>query len=133
MITVKRKIFLRRRAHGRQVIAAESAPPSPTLGRIPRVARLMALAIVFDRMIRDGTVRDQSELSRLAHVTQPRMSQIMNLNLLAPGIQEELLHLPRILGGKAPITERDLRPIAAAVGWRQQLARWSRLKSKHNE
>jgi len=130
MIATKRKIFLRRRARGRLVIAAESAPPSPTPGRVPRVARLMALAIVFDRMLREGKVQDQSELARLTHVTQPRMTQLMNLNLLAPDIQEALLHLPRIVRGKVPITERHLRPIAAEVDWRRQRECWPKLKSK---
>ena len=35
-------------------------------GRIPRVTKLMALAIKFDQMIRDGVVTDQAELARLA-------------------------------------------------------------------
>lgn len=54
----------------------------------------MALAIKFDGLLRDGKVADQSELARLAHVTQPRMTQIMNLLHLARDIQEELLFLP---------------------------------------
>ena len=33
--------------------------------RVPRVARLMALAIRFDQLIRDGIVADQAELARL--------------------------------------------------------------------
>jgi len=57
----------------------------------------------------------------------------MNLNLLAPDIQEALLHLAPITGGRAPITERDLRVIAAVVDWRRQRARWSQLESqKHS-
>jgi hypothetical protein len=37
-------------------------------------------------------VRAANVLARLGHVSQPRMSQILNLNLLAPDIQEELLY-----------------------------------------
>jgi len=51
------------------------------------------------------------ELARLASVTQPRMTQILNLLYLAPDIQEELLFLPLVTSGKDPVTERDLRPI----------------------
>ena len=60
------------------------------------------------------------ELARLSHVTQPRMSQILNLALLAPDIQEELLHLPRIVDGRDPIHEKMLRPISAEVDWGKQ-------------
>ena len=36
---------------------------------------------------------------------------------LAADIQEEILFLPRVVQGKDPITERDLRPIAAELDW----------------
>ncbi|MCA9000150.1 MAG: hypothetical protein KDA80_24345, partial [Planctomycetaceae bacterium] len=62
----------------------------------------------------------------LAHVSQPRMTQIMNLLLLAPEIQEELLHLPKVTG-KDVITEKLLRPIVAEVEWGTQRRRWSEI------
>lgn len=129
MIKVRRKLPLIRRDHGRQVVA-EAAPrvALAAIGRIPRVSRLMALAIHFDRLIREGKVADQSELARLAHVTQPRMTQIMNLLQLAPDVQEELLHLPPIKEGKDPLTERDLRPVAALVEWAIQRRAWAGLR-----
>ncbi len=34
-------------------------------GRIPRVSRLMALAIRFEKLVRDGVVADYAELARL--------------------------------------------------------------------
>jgi hypothetical protein len=87
----------------------------------------MALAIRFDQLLREGTVSDQSELARLAHVTQPRMTQIMNLMHLAPDIQEQILHLPPVETGADPITERHLRPIARMCDWRKQRSMWQRL------
>jgi hypothetical protein len=89
----------------------------------------MALAIHFDRLIREGKVADQSELARLAHVTQPRMTQIMNLNHLAPVIQEQLLFLPMVTEGRDSIHERLLRPITAKADWGHQRAQWMRLKT----
>ena len=126
MITVKRKVHFVRRGHGRKTIAdqprpAEQAEP----GRVPRISRLMALAIHFDRLIREGKVSDLSELARLAHVTQPRMTQIMNLNHLAPDIQEELLFLPRVTNGRDAILEKMLRPIAGEVDWRRHRRQWA--------
>jgi hypothetical protein len=85
----------------------------------------MALAIRFDKFIQSGEVADYAELSRLGHVTRARVTQIMNLLHLAPDIQEAILFLPRITRGRDPITERDLRPIAAEVNWTRQRYKWA--------
>lgn len=121
MITIKRKINFVRRERGRKEIIDAPRPKAEVQpGRIPRISRLMALAIHGDRLIREGKVKDLSELAGVCHVTQPRMTQIMNLNHLAPDIQESLLFLPRITNGREPIHERMLRPIAAEVKWTEQ-------------
>ena len=86
----------------------------------------MALAIRFDEMIRTGEASDTIELARRGHVTQPRMSQIMALNQLAPDIQEALLNLPATKG-KPEIHEKRLRPIAAMLHWEDQRASWREL------
>ncbi len=126
MITVTRKVNFVRRGRGRKTIAGKPSPPPPTApGRVPRISRLMALAIRFDRLIREGKVTDISELARLAHVTQPRMTQIMNLNHLAPETQEKLLFLPLVTAGRCAIFERDLRPLARIACWRGQRVLWN--------
>lgn len=107
--------------------AGESPAAAVTPGRLPRISRLMALAIRFDGLISQGSVSDQAELARLGQVTRARMTQIMNLLQLAPEIQEELLFLPRIERGDSPIHERLLRPIAAVPDWRKQRQMWSDL------
>ena len=86
-------------------------------GKVPRISRLMALAIEMDALLRAGEVQDLAELAKLGHVTQPRVSQILNLTLLAPDIQEKLLNLPPIVQGKSTIHEKMLRPVAAEVDW----------------
>lgn len=127
MINVKRKVQFQRGRQGRRRITDPSSErdqmPS---GRVPRISRLMSLAIRFDRLIQDGVVSDQSELARLAHVTQPRMTQIMNLLHLAPDIQETILFLPRVMSGRDPIHEKMLRPISAEVSWRKQRRMWKK-------
>jgi hypothetical protein len=60
-------------------VAEPPAQPAVTPGRVPRVARLMALAIRFSKLIRDEAITDQAELARLGHVTRARTTQIMNL------------------------------------------------------
>jgi hypothetical protein len=90
------------------------------------VAKLMALAIRFDQLIRDGVVADQAELARLGHVTRARLTQIMNLLNVAPDIQEQILFLPATERGSDAVAERDLRPIAAISSWKRQRAMWRR-------
>lgn len=125
MIRVKKKLFLGKVQRGQQKIAKEvPVRKSVEAGRIPRISRLMALAIRYDGLLRDGVVRNQSELARLAHVTQPRMTQILNLLHLAPDIQEEILFLPRVTEGKGRIHEKMLRPIATEVDWGRQREMW---------
>ncbi len=89
----------------------------------------MALAIRYDGLLWDGVVRDQTELAKMAHVTQPRMTQILNLLYLARDIQEQILFLPRLMAGKDPVHEKMLRPIAAEVDWGRQREMWAGVKS----
>ena len=91
------------------------------------MSRLLALAIRFEQMVREGSVRDHAELARLGHVTRARMSQIMSLLHLAVDIQEEILDLLPVESGRDPIVLRDLLPIAMVPDWRKQRVLWKRL------
>ena len=84
----------------------------------------MALALRLDRLIREGEITDQAEIARLGNVTRARVTQIMNLLLLAPDIQEALLTLPRTIRGRDPIREKHVRPIAAEPDWQVQRGMW---------
>src|SRR5215831_17370313 len=97
-------------------------------GRVPRVARLMALALRLDELVRTGQVASYSALASLGHVTRARISQILNLIHLAPDIQEALLFLPPTVRGRDPIILADLMPIAAAFDWRKQRRLWRKLQ-----
>ena len=89
-----------------------SMVPEPTT--IPRLARLLALAIKFQAMVERGEVRDYADLARLGYVTRARLTQIMNLLLLAPDLQEQLLFAP------TAVEERHLRNVVKLVEWREQ-------------
>ena len=102
-------------------------------GTVPRISRLMALAVRFDGLVQRGEVRDYADLARLGYVTRARITQIMNLLNLAPDIQEALLFLPRTVQGRAPIRERDVRPIARVPHWRRQRAMWAQLVASRGE
>lgn len=128
MIKVKQKVEIVRVASGGNRIATNPpVRPVPLAGRIPRISKLMALAIRFEGLLRSGVISDQTELARLAQVTQPRMTQIMNLLYLASDIQEQILFLPRVLKGTDPIHEKMLRPLTAQIDWRQQRETWSQI------
>ena len=115
---------------GRRELRIGPAPVIATPGRVPRVARLMALAIRFERLVQDGAVTDFAELARLGHVTRARVSQVMSLVHLAPDIQEAILFLPRTERGRDPIVLRDLLPVAATADWKTQRKLWAALGTR---
>jgi len=126
-LTVERPFHVHRgRRSQKQLLQDEGHTPAAP-GRVPRVSRLMALAIHFDQLIREGVVADQAELAHLGHVSRARLTQIMNLLNLAPEIQEEVLFLPSTEKGRDPISERHLRPIALAPDWHKQRGMWRML------
>jgi hypothetical protein len=106
-------------------------PAMVDTGKLPRITRLMALAIKFDGLIRDGVVRDYADLARLGFVTRARMTQIMNLLNLAPDIQEEMLFLPKTMTGRDPVSERNVRCVTAIARWDRQRKLWHEMICKN--
>jgi len=102
----------------------ETASRQAAIGRLPRIARLIPLAIKFDGMVREGIVTGYAGLARLGLVTRARMTQIMNLLNLAPDIQEEILFLAERTQGRKIIAERNLRPLARTVSWARRRKLW---------
>jgi hypothetical protein len=94
-------------------------------GRLPRITRLMALAIHFDALIQSGAVANYAELARLGNVTRARVTQIMNLLMLAPEIQEQILFLPRVEQGRGEVCLRGLQSATRVVAWAGQHALYS--------
>jgi len=123
-------VHFRRGPRGSKALAEGVPVRLPDLGSVPRVTRLMALAIHMEDLVRQGEVADYAELARLAHVTRARMTQIMSLLHLAPDIQEEILNLPRWKGDRAPIREKMVRPIAAVADWGRQRGMWGKVKGE---
>jgi hypothetical protein len=128
-LTVKRKFSVQNERRGRKTIHCGNIPDPPLVAGVPRVAKLMALAIHFDQLLRDGVVVDQAELARLGHVSRARLTQIMNLLNLAPDIQEDLLHLSSAGPGRSTIAERNLRGITT-MNWQRQRRIWLSIRPK---
>ena len=122
-LTIETPIHFKRTKAGKMT-AVEGSAPKPQLAPpdpIPRVSRLMALAIHFDGMIREGVVRDYADLARLGGVTRARITQIMNLLNLAPEIQEAILFNGHTSDEKhEPECERHTRAVSSRPSWEDQ-------------
>ena len=130
--TGQARIRLRARAGGPKPeelmiwVRKKAKTQAPSLqASLPRVTRLMALAIRFESLLRKRVVKDYSDLARLGGVSRARITQIMNMRNLAPAIQERLLFLP---AGNNSVHERFLRRMAAEKDWRRQLKMFGELQ-----
>lgn len=116
-----------RRVHGRHVELRSGTPalvaPRQSTRRPAYVARLLALAHQLRRLLERGEVSSVGELARRLEVSQPRVTQVLNLTYLAPSIQVEVLALEAVDGVES-MTERPLREVLNVVGWREQMGRW---------
>ena len=107
--------------------SARPGPKETGPGRVPRVARLLALAIKWNRQLNEGVFRDYTHLAKLGRVSTARITQIMNLLLLAPDIQEQILFLPLTYQGRDKIHLRQLQVIVHYLDWAKQRRLWLEL------
>ena len=122
-LTVTKEIHFQR-ARGRRKVMKLGKKPVIQYGSVPRISRLMALAIRMQELVDAGEVTDYAELARLTHVSRARITQIMNLTHLAPDIQEELLFMARTVAVRAKASERMLRPLMQIICWKKQRKMW---------
>ena len=109
--------------------ARAAAPPPCPPGRVAKAARWLALAIVLEERLAAGTLADAATVARAARLSRARVSQVLNLALLAPDIQEAVLDLPRVAAGRDPVTLGELQPVALTLDWREQRRLWARLRT----
>ena len=118
----------------RTVVRVDFGPKTPhrrdvaPTGHVPRVTRLLSLAHRIDRMVRSGEIADYAEAARRLGLTRARVTQITNLLLLAPEIQEAILDLSPVTSGRDPVSERALRQIVSEPDWETQLRLWKGMK-----
>ena len=125
--TLQCQLHLTSGRHSCKEVQSGQRPPAAPPGKIPRLSRLMALALRFEKLIGDGVVANNSELAQLGHVTRARVTQIMNLLNLSVAIQEALLFLPPTLQEKDAVTEKNMRPIVVKMDWKEQQLMWDAL------
>ena len=92
------------------------AGPAHVPEKVPRIARLLALAHKFQRMLDSGEVESMAELARLGRVSRARITQIMDLLMLAPDIQEA------VLVGDVGVAIKRLIVVPGRVRWDEQRA-----------
>ncbi len=133
-LTITKEVHFRHGAGTRKVLVEGQSPVREALpqGTVPRMSRLMALAIRLERLLREGAVADYADIARLGHVTRARVTQIMNLLNLAPDIQEDILFLPRTERGRDPVREIHIRPVAAVLDWRKQRRMWALIRKSNS-
>ena len=105
--------------------SATPPPPARTPVRRPaRVAVMLALAHKIQDAIDKGVIRDQAEAARRLGITRARVTQLLDLTLLAPEIQERLLFAEAV-NGVEPLCEHGFRGVIRAGRWEIQRERWT--------
>ena len=98
----------------RRSSARRSKAPQASGKTVKKVAQMLALAHHIEQLIEAGQLTCNADASRTLGLTRARMTQVMNLMLLSPVIQE------RVLTGELKATERALRPMVATAEWSDQ-------------
>jgi predicted XRE-type DNA-binding protein len=103
----------------------EPAPtPAPRSGS---AARNLALAHKLNDLIERGLVADQTAAAKLLGVSQPRLTHLLSLTMLAPTLQEA------ILAGTIAPGDKALRQLARIAEWREQIAALPNLGTPKSE
>lgn len=112
------------RGHGKRFTT--EAPPAP-VRRPARVAVMLALAHKIQEAIAQGKVRDQADVARRLGFTRARLTHLLDLLLLAPDVQEQVLALEAV-DGNQPLSERMLRGLAHIAFWSEQRRQWASIR-----
>lgn len=113
-ITVSYRLEPRRSPPAVRATPPKAKRTAPRRGE--RTAMMLALAHHIERLVDDGVLADYAAAARKLGLTSARMTQVMNLLLLAPGIQESLL-----VGGRNT-RERFVRAALRYAEWNHQRA-----------
>lgn len=109
------------------------APPAPREPvRTPaKVAKMLALAHHLQNAIDRGLVADRTTIAARLRVTKARITQLLDLTLLAPDLQEAVLAMEAV-DGVEPMSERKLREVAQVRDWSEQRRGWrSGMRAEH--
>jgi len=83
------------------------------------VAIALALAHKIEEAIQRGVTRDRAEVARRLGLTRAKVTHLLDLTLLAPDLQDQVLALEAV-DGIEPCSERALRKVAYLSAWVEQ-------------
>lgn len=111
---------------GRKVVSTiDAAPLAPT--QVPNLTRWLALVLHVDELVASGQIADYAEVARRYGISRARVSQLMNLSLLATDIQEQILQWPRQERARDRIPLQQVQSIALESDWAKQRKAWRAL------
>lgn len=130
--TIHRQIHFTTGARRRKVVENGPAPAEPATpeGNIPRISRLMALALQYASLIDLGQITDRAELAQLTHISRARATHVMSLLHLAPSVREAILFLPRTTNGRDSIRLSHIRTLCATFDWGKQRKMWTSVQQE---
>jgi ParB-like chromosome segregation protein Spo0J len=109
--------------------SAEPPRPAPAITRLPRAARALAQAHELKRLLDEDASCHPASLARALGTSRARVSQLLDLLLLAPDIQEEILFLEVPTTRREPVSEHKLRRIVREPDWTEQRRLWRPFRS----
>jgi hypothetical protein len=119
--------YLYRRPLVRITSPPNKEPKPPPKSRPAKVAQMLALAHDIQGKLDRGEYKDQAAAAKVCGLSSARVSQLLDLALLAPDIQEEVLFLEAV-DGVEPNSERELRRALSSPVWAEQRAVRRRLR-----
>ena len=124
-VVIKGNIVRVRRGHGHGFVG-EAVQKKKSTRRPAKVAQMLAMAHHLQSKIDQGEIKDRAELARRLGITRARVTQILDMTLLAPAIQKEVLFMEAV-DRREPMSERDLHQFARRPAWADQRAAWRTL------
>ncbi len=92
------------RSWTRNDVPAQAPDPAPGKAPdVPKATRLLVVGYFFERLVREGKVKDYAEIARLTGLTRARVTQLVDLTILSLDVRNQLLL------GSDDVSERRLR------------------------
>lgn len=80
-----------RRRQARPKTESPTPPLLPVPPQVSKDCQMLVLGYHFERLVSDGVVNNYVEIARLTGLSRARVTQITDLTLLSPRIQEQVL------------------------------------------
>jgi hypothetical protein len=95
-VTVTYKLEITRGRKGHRRVAVPAPPPErPPIdpATVPRITRMLVLGYHFERLVREGKVKNYAEIARMTGLTRARVTQIVGMTLFEPVLQNKILEI----------------------------------------